>query len=157
MIILAKYAYNVNMVYKTMKIYITKYSEIIKPVLVQEREGALWAHSVGGDTGAGSSRQMDYVTTCGLVPSSVRSYHWVQPLASSSDARPTNTLPRSPLSLDRKPPLFFTATSSVLLRTSGSETLKSKLWSNTGFSVFFDTCVFLLPDLLLSGNKYMRT
>lgn len=41
MIILAKYAYNVNMVYKTMKIYITKYSEIIKPVLVQEREGAL--------------------------------------------------------------------------------------------------------------------
>lgn len=111
------------MVYKTMKIYITKYSEIIKPVLVHVREGALWAHRVGGDTGAGSSRQMDYVTTCGLVPSSVRSYlgvhrerrtdlrsagdsavkethrahlrwdthHWVQPLASSSDARPTNT------------------------------------------------------------------
>lgn len=31
------------------------------------------------------------------------------------------------------------------------------LWSNTGFNVFFDTWVFLLPDLLLSGNKYMRT
>lgn len=41
------------------------------------------------------------------------------------------TLPRSPLSLDRKPPLFFTATSSVLLCTSGNETLKSKLKQET--------------------------
>jgi hypothetical protein len=44
------------------------------------------------------------------------------------------TLPRSPLSLDRKPPLFFTATSSVLLCTSGSETLKSKLkWEQRAY------------------------
>ncbi|EDL33470.1 mCG62736 [Mus musculus] len=31
------------------------------------------------------------------------------------------------IKLLRKPPLFFTATSNVLLCTSGSETLKSKL------------------------------
>lgn len=43
------------------------------------------------------------------------------------------TLPSSPLSLDKKPPLFFTATSSVLLCTSGRETLKSNLTGKVMF------------------------
>lgn len=37
------------------------------------------------------------------------------------------TLPSRPLSLDKNPPLFFTATSKVLLCRSDNETLKSKL------------------------------
>lgn len=145
------------MFYKTIKIYITKYTNYKNNIGAAVGGCAVSARRRADVSGGLLMPGRDYVTTCGLVPSSVRSYHWVQPLASSSDARPTNTLPRSPLSLDRKPPLFFTATSSVLLCTSGNETLKSKLWSNTGFRVFFDTCVFLLPDLLLSGSRYMRT